>query len=206
MLNGYTMNDDALLARNKLDIGIQTYTKLRRGQTLSAIKKNRTYLGRTDTFNEYISLEDWSKDAKKCMNLYNFYIVEHGLQSEDIEEIHHGRLLEAMKAIKLQPDKLTDWIECCEVLSTKDLINTVKEARGENPMPIQKATSLPPGSSCIICSATPAENAHWPITKKMGGKFTLPLCRECHNALHQQGDVTWYANNKHKIMEWLATL
>lgn len=201
------MNDDALLARNKLDIGIQTHIKLRRGWVLSEIKANRTYLGQADTFEEYLSQYDARSDANECMRLYKFYIVEHGLQSEDIDEIHHDRLLEVMKAIKLQPDKLTGWLELCTVLSWKDLINAVRETRGRAHMPKEPKKPPPPGSSCIICGTTPVENAHWPITEKMGGTFTIPLCHDCHiGDLHNQGDVTWYSNNKHKIMEWLATL
>jgi len=199
------MNDTALLASNKLDIGIITHVMLRRGQTLTEIKKHRTYIGRADTFEEYLSEYDVRSDARKCMNLYNFYIIEHGLQGSDIEDIHHERLLEAMKSIKKKPDRLFDYLEMCRELSWKDMINTVREARGLSSMPHPEAiTSFPSGSSCIICGATPAEQAHWPITEKMGGKFTIPLCRECHSEYHQHGDVTFYDHYKRKIGEWLA--
>ena len=198
------MNDDALLASNKLDIGIITHVMLRRGQTLTEIKKHRTYLGRADTFEEYLSEYDVRSNARECMNLYNFYIIEHGLRGSDIEHIHHERLLEAMKAVKKQPDRLFDYIEMCQELSWKDLINEIRKARGKTSMPIQKGNLLAPVPFCIICGATPAVQAHWPITDKMGGKFTIPLCAKCHDEYHVKGDVTFYKNYKRKIGEWLA--
>jgi hypothetical protein len=56
------MNDSALLARNELDIGIMTHVKLRRGWVLTEIKENKLYLGRADTFEEYLSQEDVRSD------------------------------------------------------------------------------------------------------------------------------------------------
>ena len=204
------MNDTALLARNRLDIGIQTHVKLKRGWVLTEIKKHKLYEGKADSFNEYLSQEDVRTDAKICMDLYNFYIVEHKLHSEDIEDIHYLRLLEAMKAITKQPDNLWEWLDNCRILSWKDLINAVRETRGLAEMPKVKSSAKevppPPGSHCILHPERPAEAAHWPITKAMGGKFTIPLCRECHTEYHTKGDVTFYNNYKGKIGKWLETL
>jgi hypothetical protein len=109
-----------------------------------------------------------------------------------------------MKAVKKRPESLNDYLEDCRALSWKDLINKVRKARGKPQMPTQKGNLLAPGSSCIICGATPAEAAHWPITKAMGGRFTIPLCRECHSEYHQHGDITFYDHYKRKIGEWLV--
>jgi len=198
------MNNSALLARNELDIGIMTHIKLRRGWVLTEIKEHKLYLGRADTFEEYLSQEDVRSDAIECMNLYNFYIIEHKLQSKDIEDIHYERLLEVMKAVKKQPESLNNYLEDCRALSWKDLINKVRKARGKTSMPIQKGNLLAPVPFCIICGATPAVQAHWPITDKMGGEFTIPLCAKCHDEYHVKGDVTFYKNYKRKIGEWLA--
>ena len=203
------MINDILLDNHDSDIGIITHMMLKRGADLIQIKENQDYLGVADTFNEYLSQKDVRKDAKICMDLVNFYILHHRLQAEDIHDIHHDRLLEAMKAIKVEPDKLHDWLSLCRELSWKDLINAVRGVRGRAEMPESKpSTGEPPypGSPCILHPQRVAENAHWPITEKMGGKFTLPLCRECHNELHTIGDVTFYAKYKRKIGEYLATL
>lgn len=197
------MVDKALLTRNKLNIGIQTHIMLKRGWALSEIKEYKVYKGEADSFEEYLSQGDVRKDARICMDLYEFYIIKHTLHHEDIEDIHYMRLLEAIKAIKLQPEQLEEWLERCRVLSWKDLINEIREARGKPQMPVQKATSSP-GSSCIICDVTPAFDAHWPITDKMGGKFTIPLCAKCHDEYHVEGDITFYKNYKQKIGKWLA--
>jgi len=198
--------DDALLARNKLDIGIQTHVRLRRGWTLTEIKTNRIYQGQADTFAEYLSQDDVRSDAKECMDLYNFYIIKHKLLAEDIEDIHYKRLAEAMRAIKYQPERLQEWLDDCRVLSWKDLINKVRETRGKNPMPRTEAiTSLPPGSPynkewvkqqpCLECLTKPSEPHHWPRTKGAGGRFMIPLCAKHHRIAQDMGPASWFASN-----------
>ena len=202
---------DPLLARAKLDIGIQTHVRLRRGWALSEIKEHKLYEGEADSFEEYLSQDDVRKDAKACIELFNFYITEHELPVEDIEDIHYLRLTEAMKAIKLQPAKLNEYLEKCRVLSWKDLINETREARGKTPMPIQKAKHLlsPPGSPydkvwvkqqpCLEynCGAPPPSDPHhWPRTKAAGGKFMLPLCRKHHTLAQAHGPTRWFATGR----------
>jgi hypothetical protein len=160
-------NDSALLARHKLDIGIQTHVKLRRGWALSEIKAHKLYLGRADTFDEYLSQEDVRKDALECVDLYKFYIVKHKLHSEDIDDIHYLRLAEAKKAITKQPDKLWEWLDNCRVLSWKDLINAVRGVRGRAEMPQSQATAAKPPDPdspppCCVCGNKQTEQAHWP--------------------------------------------
>jgi hypothetical protein len=78
-------------------------------------------------------------------------------------------------------------------------------------MPISKSTADEPPASdspsiCCVCGATPTENAHWPITEKMGGEFTIPLCRKCHHEYHTSGDVTFYSKYKRRLGGYLAKL
>jgi len=196
------MNDDAsLLERNRLDIGIQTHIKLRRGWVLTEIKNHKHYLGCADTFDEYLAQEDVRKDATECMDLYKFYVEKHGVHSEDIDDIHYLRLAEAKKAITKQPDKLWEWIDNCRVLSWKDLINAVRGVRGRAEMPHSKSTTdepPTPGSPydkkwvksqpCLKCNKN-AEPHHWPRTEKRGGRFMIPLCHE-HHMDHRCRDCT----------------
>ena len=36
---------------------------------------------------------------------------------------------------------------------------------------------------CLLCGATPTEEAHWPRTRRYGSA-TVRLCRSCHSAQH----------------------
>ena len=128
--------NDILLARQPTHIGVITHTMLKRGADLIQIRDNQDYLGQADTFEEYLSPKDVRKDAKKCMKLVEFYILHHRLQAEDIHDIHHDRLLEAMKAIELQPARLQEFLDDCRELSWKDLINKVRGVRGRASMPL----------------------------------------------------------------------
>jgi len=196
-----------LLSRHKFDIGVQTHIMLRRGEVLHTIKENQCYKGQADSFAEYLAQDDVRSDARICMDIYKFYCLHSRVPAEDIQDIHYLRLHEAMKAIKLQPDKLSEWLECCRTLSWKDLINKVRGVRQKPPL---QSKSPPfdesPDSPCLLHPERKAEQAHWPITAKMGGKFTIPLCRACHNEYHDIGDVSFYSKYKRKIGEWLETL
>ena len=199
------MKNSTILLDYKTNIGVETHSRFKRGWLLTEIKDNKLYKGKADSFKEFLSQADVRSDARDCMDLYKFYVQKHGLHIEDIQDIHHLRLLEAKKAITKQPDKLWEWLDNCRVLSWMDLINEVREARGLSQMPRAVAvTSESAAPPCCICGGLPSEQAHWPITKKMGGEFTIPLCRECHDEYHQHGDVTFYDHYKRKIGEWLA--
>jgi len=200
------MINDILLSQQPKWIGVITHTMLKRGADLIQIRESKDYRGQADTFAEYLSQNDVRKDAKLCMALVEYYILHHGLEVSDIHDIHHDRLKEVMEKLPDLPTaEIDEWLEACRELSWKDLLNKIRRARGKPPMPFQaKDNLLDPSPSCCICGATPVEDAHWPITKKMGGAFTIPLCRECHNEYHQHGDTTFYDHYKRKIGEWLA--
>jgi hypothetical protein len=189
-----------LLDQNDIYIGSITHVMLKRGENLVNIRDNKLYEGRADTFNEYLSYHDCRDDARKCINLYEFYIIEHGLLATDIHDIHHKRLLEVIPAIQLQPDTLLDWLERCRKWSWKDLINGVRKVKGRKPLPKEATPPAPLDSHpspynkewvkqqrCLEwnCSASPPSHPHhWPRTKGAGGKYMIPLC-PFHHALYQ---------------------
>jgi len=189
-----------ILKSNKID----TAYYIARGKGYAELKAGKHWIGKAETWNSYLSSIGKSrKRIEDKIKVYKTFVIDLNIPLENLSQYTPEQLEAICPVVKQDPDY---WFEQCS-LSLKDLINASRETRGKKPMPIQKATSLPPGSSCIICDSTPVEDAHWPITKKMGGKFTLPLCHECHMGfLHTKGDGTFYMAYKHKIMEWLATL
>jgi hypothetical protein len=109
------------------------------------------------------------------------------------------------------------WLAKAETLSKSDLINEVRAARGKPEMekrrmeePIQadpiSLESPPHPAPCLLHPERAGERAHFPITEKMGGKLTLPLCRECHNEMHNIGVWTWAKNYAHQWSNYLYSL
>ena len=67
----------------------------------------------------------------------------------------------------------------------------------------KESASTPLGHPCIICGATPSEKAHYPITEKMGGILTIPLCHYHHiGELHQWGVDTFTKKYKKQIRKY----
>jgi len=202
------MSNDILLARHDQDIAIITHMTFKRGADLTLIRDTQAYEGVADTFNEYLSQKDVLKDTKFCMDLFNFYCTRHRQHLEDVHDLHHLRLAEVMKKLpNIATDEVEEWLHKLRNLSWKDSINAIRRARGRAEMPQSPSTQdKPPDSGplfCCVCGGHPAEKAHWPITERMGGKFTIPLCRGCHEEYHTCGDVTFYERYKRKIGEWL---
>jgi len=206
--------NSVLLAQNDVDIGVMTRVMLRRGENLYNIKQNETYRGQADTFNEYLAANDVRDDARKCIDLYKFYILEHSLLADDIQHVHYKRLLEIMPAVKKQPHRLFDWIEWANELSWKDLINKVREVKGRPPLPREggappsnkQVAPMPLDSHCLVCGGYPVDKAHWPVTKAAGGRYTIPLCRECHADMHQYGIITWTDRYRKQLHDYFMKL
>jgi hypothetical protein len=102
------------------------------------------------------------------------------------------------------------WLTKAAELSKSDLINEVRVAQGKQEMPFSPPPSFesPPegGPSCLLHPDRVGERAHFPITEKMGGKLTVPLCRECHNEYHNIGVWTWAERYARKWAEYLYNL
>jgi hypothetical protein len=56
---------------------------------------------------------------------------------------------------------------------------------------------------CLICQRSPSDPHHLKFAqpralgRKVSDEFTVPLCREHHEALHRQGnEIAWWANLK----------
>jgi len=153
------------------------------------------------------------------IELYELWILRLGYREENITDVGYKRLMLVTPITRKNPDQADKWLSEARVLSQSDLINTVRASEGKPPMIPRKNFQLledsPVFSSyrdfvkshpCILHPARPSEYAHFPLTDKMGGKFGVPLCRECHAELHQIGDISWYSKYKRKLGEYLEGL
>ena len=82
-------------------------------------------------------------------------------------------------------------------------------ASGEDRFPIQKSIrkrnkahlAFVAGQPCLVCQRTPCDAHHLrfaqarSLGRKVSDEFTVPLCREHHQALHRHGnELAWWAN------------
>lgn len=87
-------------------------------------------------------------------------------------------------------DKLCAILECPNKRYKDDL-----HCYGHRPPP-KRNRPIEPGEECYICAGPATERDHFPTPKTMGGRFTMPICRGCHDAkdripLHKWPVGTW---------------
>ena len=189
---------------NKTDVA----TNLIRGSKLLTMKRGELHrsLG-YDTWYEFLADNNIArKKAKTATQITEVFCEKHKINTEILMDIGEDKLDDILPTIKKEPNKVNEWIDKAMTWSRKDLINETRRARGKPSMP-QEKNLLDPGSPpCCVCGNLPTEKAHWPVTKKMGGKFTIPLCGECHREYHQHGDVSFYDHYKRRIGAYLDGL
>jgi len=162
-----------------------------------------------ESFNDYLGDPDVipRSTAYSFIRLYEKYVLQLGWQPEEIERIGHKRLQLIGPVVDRDPE---GWKNNAQHLSTSDLINEVREARGLQPMKREEPDKLTSfqnkkelGSSypeialslpCPICGGVPVEKAHYPTTTKAGAKEDefIPLCHECHDSQHRMGFISWF--------------
>jgi hypothetical protein len=166
-----------------------------------------------DTFNDYLGDPDVipRSTAYSFIHIYEKYVLQHGWTPPEVEGIGHSRLQLIAPVVDRAPD---DWKHNAQQLSTSDLINEVRAAKGKPPMNREEPDNLTSfskkqesGSSdtssypeialslpCPICGGVPVEKAHYPTTQKAGAKEDefIPLCHECHMGQHQAGFTSWF--------------
>ena len=162
-----------------------------------------------ESFNDYLADPDVipRSTAYSFIHLYEVFVLQHGWTPAEIESIGHRRLQLIAPVVDRDPQ---GWKNNAQHLSTSDLINEVREARGRKPMKREEPGTSPPlqknkesGSSypeialslpCPICGGIPVEKAHYPTTVKAGASEDefIPLCHECHMGQHQAGFTSWF--------------
>ena len=207
--------DVTKLSAEELDCGVRQlgqimgFCAFQQGAWLKELRDSKEYLGLDhDSFKSYVSTLDMSRaTAYKRIDNYEFWILGLGLSPESLQDVALNRLQIIKPIAETDPSR---WLGEARVLSTSDLINSVREEKGREPMQREEpdhitsfskkqrsgssypeiALSLP----CPICGGVPVERAHFPTTVKAGAKEDefIPLCHECHMGQHQVGFTSWF--------------
>ena len=136
------------------------------------------------------------------IHIHELYVDKLGREPIELCNIGMYKLQQINPVVEGDPD---EWLSKAEVLSPKDLINCVREHQGKEPMP--EPPQVAHGhSNCILHPDRESVQAHFPITIKAGGKFTIPLCPECHDELHHMGVDSWFSVYKRPLGVYLETL
>lgn len=205
-----------VLRAYELDVGIKqekaniTRSICTAGAYLKEMRDNKLYKHLDhDTFNDYLADPDVipRSTAYSFIHLYEVFVLQHRWSPAEIEKIGHHRLQLIAPVVDADPE---GWKDNAQSLSTSDLINEVREAKGKPPMKREEPDSTSfqnkineSGSSypeialsvpCPICGGKPVEKAHYPTTVKAGAKEDefIPLCHECHMGQHQAGFTSWF--------------
>jgi len=59
------------------------------------------------------------------------------------------------------------------------------------PKPKQRRAPKLHRDKCTVCDQFRLCENHHPIPSRVGGTFTIPLCRACHDELDRQGVADW---------------
>ena len=149
--------------------------------------------------------------AYNLILIYEVYQEKMGLPVERLKKIGTRKLQIILPMVQTDPDH---WLSEAESLSKSDLINTVKEAQGKEPIQFRPDKTLPKGKNygqyvkscpCCVCGKSPVDSAHFPRTVGAGAGAwdVIPLCRECHGEQHNDGVNTFFERYGVKIFEWV---
>lgn len=175
-----------------------------------------------DSFEEFLADPDISMRRSTVYNyirIYELFVERLKLDEAMLAEIGTRRLQLVSPVVENDPK---EWMSKARELSRSDLAEEVRIAKGEgggenklappNIPPIPHAPLIPlsvyldrlKSEPCLVCGKRPVDPAHFPRTKAAGGKphEVIPLCRECHGKLHNEGVDSWLYDNKQKVFEW----
>lgn len=205
----------------------ETSQLIRLGEIFKKLHDGKMYkdLG-YDTFTEFCAdpeLGYQKSTVYSFVKIYEKYVLHLEVPADVLCSIGHRRLQLILPLMVHEDETSGMWLERADTWSYADLINAVRKSKGRDSMPkkktsFQKATGEIPNGyvkyvescPCLLHSYRKSEKAHFPRTDRMGGKFVIPLCRECHTELHisaREGGVdTFFANNKAKIGQWLEQM
>lgn len=194
------------------------------GRVLHELKKDKRY-----KYMGYNSMTEFLADpeygmakatAYLYMALYDYYVVQRGMEDQQLMDIDIVRLRAMLPVIRSGGD-LDEWLIKARVLGKGDFFSEVNEASGRAPSDILPAMpdedeetiidttylQIVKGSACCICDMRPVDAHHFPRTKGAGNyeDRTIPLCRGCHIAFHQDPKAFFWTN-RNKIMDWFYDL
>lgn len=183
----------------------QTLWMIRLGEMFKKIRDEKLYKyldSECDTFQSFVATPEigyQKSTVYSFIKIYEVYIEKWQVKPETLCNIGHRRLQMLLPLIDGNPE---EWLGRAQTWGDKDFINAVRKAKGREPMPdLQASTALDfsghdkyvKSHPCILHSNRKSEGAHFPRTVKMGGKFKIPLCRECHAVYHDIGVDTFFS-------------
>jgi len=175
------------------------------------------------TFNEFIAQPEIGMSRSAVYALikrYEIYSLHLNVPENRLLNIDNSKLDIIAPVVRNAPE---EWLSKAEQLSQSDLINETRLAQGRGEM-----SPLPPSSSvsasapfstyeeyvrrqpCCICGDSECDArdyAHFPRTKKSGGKFGIPMCRKCHTEFDNSKDPgKWMWENRFGWSRYLEGL
>jgi len=196
----------------------QTLWMIRLGEIFKKIRDEKLYKhldSECTTFQEFTATPEigyQKSTVYSFIKIYEVYIEKWEVTPETLCSIGHRRLQMLLPLIDGDPE---EWLGRAQTWSDKDFINAVREAKGRPPMPdLPGSTALDTSGydeyvkshPCILHPKRTSERAHFPRTVKMGGKLTIPLCRECHAVYHDIGVDTFFSIYKVQIGKYFENL
>lgn len=200
---------------------ILNHSFIQAGKLLCLIKKDKRYKDMDfKSMTEFLADPEYGMakaTAYLYMALYEYYIEERGLAEEEIMDLEIVRLRAMLPILRAGGD-LNEWLAKARALGKGDFYADVSDASGRTPSDILPAMpdedecdvisstylEIVKGSPCCICEKRPVDAHHFPRTKGAGSQEdrTIPLCRGCHIAFHQD-PKNFFWQNRVKIMDFL---
>ncbi len=145
------------------------------------------------------------------IHIYELYAEKLSIQIDELKKIGSRKLQIIAPVVETDPER---WLGEAETSSKSDLINSVRAEQGKEPVVFKPAPKEGPtgdyleyvrSSQCCVCGSSPAEAAHFPLTKAAGGgdEDVIPLCRECHSEQHNVGVTTFFEKYGVLIFKWM---
>jgi len=177
------------------------------GEYLFRLKKDGSYryvYGADVTWKEFLAEIGINHDlAQSKIRCYEYYVLECGYTPEALaEHLPPTNAKTILSRCRNYPEERDELLDMAKINSTSDMINIIRERSGRAPMLPKQTTGE---GTCILCHR-PAEPHHYPRTRRVGGEFTIPLCREHHTEAHTMGVWTWSEKNVILLEKHLRTL
>jgi len=218
--------DVTKLSAEELDLGVRQlgqiigYCTFKQGEFLKVIRDDKKYIELDHpSFRSYMaSLGMKHATVYKRIHNYKFWILDMGFAPESIQDLTLNSLQIIEPIVETDPSR---WLTEARVLSPSDLINSVNEERGREPMQQEEPDDITSfskkqksGSSypedwdgCAVCHGKPTIQAHFPRSQGAGGIHTIPLCHKHHiGEQHQKGIQTFWNKNRLELTQYYGWL
>jgi hypothetical protein len=172
----------------------------------------------SDSFNSFCADPEIGispKTAYQYADLYKVFVLDGQVDNTRLLNIGPSNL-EIIKR-KYRETKDGELLDKAEHLSRGDLLEELGKPRKNkafvSPSEKEYLEHLTPGTfeewkkkaGCCVCGDVPVEKSHFPQTIGAGALdyMWVPMCRSCHQMLHQTGVDTFMSKYKIQIFIWV---